>query len=152
MNWEPVLSAQSQSYYAILGLSPWASPIEIRRAYRELSKQYHPDTTQLPVAIANEKFQLLNQAYATLSKPEQRMLYDLNNGYSRIPVTPVPTPDSHPPVSPHSPYASRHTYLDPSDRPLSSGELFALLLLGTTFVGCILLVILIGLSKGSATL
>jgi curved DNA-binding protein CbpA len=35
---------QDLTYYALLGLHPSASAIEIRRAYRELSKKYHPDT------------------------------------------------------------------------------------------------------------
>ncbi|MEL6222842.1 MAG: J domain-containing protein [Cyanobacteria bacterium J06627_8] len=145
------MSVQSQSYYEILGLSPWASPIEIRRAYRELSKQYHPDTTRLPMAIANEKFRMLNQAYATLSSPEQRALYDLQHGYSRISVMQVPvTPKADRPDS--ESFSSRSAYLDPSDRPLSSGELFAVLLLAATFIGCILLVVLIGLAKGDITI
>ncbi|NEO46800.1 MAG: J domain-containing protein, partial [Moorea sp. SIO4A3] len=38
-------SPNSTSYYEILGLHPSASPIAIRRAYRQLSKRYHPDTT-----------------------------------------------------------------------------------------------------------
>jgi len=53
----------------LLGLHPSASAIEIRRAYRELSKRYHPDTTDLPPAIAIVKFQQLNEAYAALSNP-----------------------------------------------------------------------------------
>ncbi|MEB3212119.1 MAG: J domain-containing protein [Leptolyngbyaceae bacterium] len=144
------MSAQSQSYYAILGVSPWASPIEVRRAYRELSKRYHPDTTHLPVAIAQEKFHVLNQAYATLSNPEKRKLYDLNHGYSRVSVMQVPSTVRNQRSSNPS-FSSRSAYLDPSDRPLSSGELFAVLLLGATFVGCLLLVTLIGLSNGEIT-
>ena len=54
------------NYYQILGLHPSASNLEIRRQYRELSKQFHPDTTTLPKAIAKTKFQELNQAYATI--------------------------------------------------------------------------------------
>lgn len=65
------------SYYTLLRLHPTASAIEIRRAYRELSKSYHPDTTDLPSAIATAKFQQLNEAYATLSNPERRLTYDL---------------------------------------------------------------------------
>ena len=62
------------SYYVLLGLPPSASALEIRRAYRELSKRYHPDTTELPTAIATAKFQQLNEAYATLSNPERRLI------------------------------------------------------------------------------
>ena len=43
---------ENSSYYALLGLHPSASVIEIRRAYRELSKHYHPDTTKLSTEIA----------------------------------------------------------------------------------------------------
>ncbi|MFB8787843.1 MAG: J domain-containing protein [Potamolinea sp.] len=74
------------SYYGLLGLHPSASPVEIRRAYRELSKRYHPDTTDLPAVTATAKFQQLNEAYATLSNPERRVLYDYTIGYSRINV------------------------------------------------------------------
>ena len=39
-------------------------------------------------------------------------------------------------------------YIDPTDRPLSAGEIFALFLLGVTFVGCLALVVVIGYTKG----
>ncbi|MFM9158147.1 MAG: J domain-containing protein, partial [Dolichospermum sp.] len=45
------------TYYSLLGLHPSASVIDIRRAYRELSKIYHPDTTELPANLATAKFQ-----------------------------------------------------------------------------------------------
>lgn len=136
----------SVSYYTLLNISPWASPQTIRRAYRELSKLYHPDTTDLPPAIAKEKFQQLNEAYGILSNPESRNTYDLKHGYSRFSVIQVPH-EFQPPVE-RSSYSSRSAYLDPSDRPLSGGELFALCLLGFTFVGCIALVIVVGISRG----
>jgi hypothetical protein len=133
------------SYYTLLGLHPSASPIEIRRAYRELSKRYHPDTTELPKANATAKFQQLNEAYATLSSPERRSQYDLKIGYSRVAVIQVPVlnrPESN------STWRSRSAYLDPTDRPLSSGEIFALFLLLLTFVCCVILAITVALTRG----
>lgn len=137
------------SYYAILGLHPSASPIEIRRAYRELSKRYHPDTTDLPAEKATSKFQQLNEAYATLSSPERRVLYDQKIGYSRLNVIQVPQ-NFNSPVNQRQRTYSSSAYLDPTDRPLSAGEIFALFILGLTFVGCILLAIAIGLTRGEA--
>jgi DnaJ domain len=136
---------QASNYYTQLGLVPSASTQQIRRAYRELSKLYHPDTTTLASAIATEKFQQLNEAYATLSSPERRIAYDLKIGYSRISVMQAPV-DLDRPVSTSRKF--RSAYLDPSDRPLSAGELFAVFLLGLTFLACLALVIAIGLTRG----
>lgn len=135
----------SSSYYTLLGLHPSASVIEIRRAYRELSKRYHPDTTELPPAIATAQFQKLNQAYATLSNPERRLAYDQKIGYSRISVIQAP-PHFNDPAS-HKPQTSSSAYLDPTDRPLSAGEIFALFMLVITFVACLLLAVAVGLTR-----
>lgn len=134
------------SYYTLLGLHPSASVIDIRRAYRKLSKCYHPDTTKLPQASATAKFQQLNEAYATLSNPERRVQYDLKIGYSRITVIQAPA-DLNRPSSATS-QRSRSTYLDPSDRPLSSGEIFALFMLLVTFFGCVILAIAVAITRG----
>ena len=128
-----------ETYYDLLGVHPSASAIEIRRAYRELSKKYHPDTTTLATSIATVKFQALNQAYAAVSHPERRIAYDLTIGYSRVFVAQSPpqfrTLNSRP-----DNYRSS-AYLDPTDRPLSDGEIAALLMLGLTFIGCLVLAI-----------
>lgn len=137
----------ANTYYGWLGLHPSASPIEIRRAYREKSKRYHPDTTDLPTEIATAKFQQLNEAYATLSNPERRLLYDTQIGYSRFNVIQAPPDLDRPQNSLNTPKAA---YLDPTDRPLSSGELFALFILGLTFIGCVLLAIGLSLVRGDA--
>ncbi|MBW4577915.1 MAG: J domain-containing protein [Aphanothece sp. CMT-3BRIN-NPC111] len=139
------------SYYALLGLHPCASALEIRRTYRQLSKRYHPDTTDLPKKIATVKFQQLNEAYATLSNPERRIAYDQKIGYSRISVIQAP-PNLNRPVSQAPSRQSSSAYLDPTDRPLSAGEVFALFILGLTFLGCLLLAIAIGLTRGEAAL
>ncbi len=138
------------NYYALLELPPASSVQQIRRAYRELSKLYHPDTTALPAAIATEKFQQLNEAYATLSSPERRVAYDLKLGYSRLSVIQPPA-NFNQPASQTRSYRSS-AYLDPTDRPLSAGEIFAVFILGVTFVACLVLVVTISLARGEAAL
>ncbi|MFB2839147.1 J domain-containing protein [Floridanema evergladense] len=139
----------NSSYYALLGLHPAASPVEIRRAYRELSKRYHPDTTNLPKAIATSKFQQLNEAYATLSNPERRLTYDYEIGYSRVAVV-QPKPNLHQQAS--QKIHSSSAYLDPTDRPLDGGEIFALFLLLFTFIGCLALAFFVALTRGETAL
>lgn len=126
------------TYYGLMGLYPSASTIAIRRTYRQLSKKYHPDTTKLPPNLATVKFQRLNEAYAVLSSPEKRSLYDLKIGYSRLNVIQPPSWSQ-----PDQEKWSKTAYIDPTDRPLSSGEIFVLVLLAMTFVGCLLLVMAI---------
>ncbi|WP_009633604.1 J domain-containing protein [Synechocystis sp. PCC 7509] len=147
---------KNSSYYSLLGLHPSASVIEIRRAYRELSKHYHPDTTKLSTEIATSKFQELNQAYATLSNIERRIAYDYVIGYSRLSVIQAPSyldrsvrdRTSPPAARGTEEFANSSAYLDPTDRPLSAGEIFALFILGLTIVGCLILAIAIGLLRG----
>ena len=131
-------SRLANTYYGILGLHPSASMIAIRRSYRQLSKKYHPDTTELTPNAAKVKFQRLNEAYAVLSNPERRSLYDLKIGYSRINVIQAPNWEQS-----NEDRWSTAAYLDPTDRPLSAGEIFVLLLLGITFVGCLMLALAI---------
>lgn len=135
-----------RTYYDILEVSPSASAQKIRQSYRELSKLYHPDTTELPPEIATAKFQALNEAYATLSSPERRITYDLSIGYSRYTVV-QPRLDLDRPVSDARKYRSS-AYLDPTDRPLSAGEITVLFVLGLTFLGCLLLALWVGISRG----
>ncbi|MEO1671872.1 MAG: J domain-containing protein [Cyanobacteria bacterium J06631_2] len=139
----PAQSRLVDTYYGLMGLHPSASNIVIRRAYRQLSKKYHPDTTELPPNLATGKFQRLNEAYAVLSSPEKRSLYDLKIGYSRLNVIQAPSWSE-----PESNRYSKTAYLDPTDRPLSSGEIFVLVLLGLTFAGCLLLVFVVAYLRG----
>ena len=138
------------TYYSLLGLHPKASNQEIRRAYRELSKHYHPDTTDMPPAIATAKFQQINEAYATLVDSERRLEYDnkirhlyLNDFEQRVNFS------TH--VS-RSQWRNLSSYLDPTDRPLSAGELFALLIMGLALLGCLVLAIIIGLMRPELTI
>jgi len=63
-----------KDYYAILGLSQSATDEEIKHAYRELARRYHPDsrTEQAPTALFHE----LQVAYSVLSDPARRRAYD----------------------------------------------------------------------------
>ncbi|MEM6254024.1 MAG: J domain-containing protein [Cyanobacteria bacterium P01_D01_bin.156] len=137
-----------KNHYELLGVKPTASAQEIRRAYRELSKLYHPDTTTLSDAIATRKFQALNEAYGILSNPEQRLTYDHKIGYSRFYVSQAPKDMDG---GKTQAFESRYTYLDPTERPLSAGEIFALFILGLTFAACLALVFILGIADSDLT-
>ena len=66
---------QFKDYYQILGIDKSATPIEIRKAYRKLAAQYHPDRNPGNTASA-EKFKEINEANEVLSDPEKRKKYD----------------------------------------------------------------------------
>ena len=142
----PDANPRPKTHYDQLGVKPTASPQQIRRAFRDLSKLYHPDTTDLPAPEATEKFQQLNDAYAILSSPDRRWTYDQRVGYSRISVMQPLESLSRP--APPQRREPANMYLDPTDRPLSAGEIFALFILGLTFVACLALVVTVSLTRG----
>lgn len=61
-------------YYDVLGLARTADDEEIRRAFRALARELHPDVSDEPEA--EERFRELTAAYSVLSKPSSRFLYD----------------------------------------------------------------------------
>ena len=65
-----------KDYYKILGLSNNASADEIKKAYRKLAMQYHPDRNHGKEEWANEKFKEINEAFSVLGDPEKRRQYD----------------------------------------------------------------------------
>ena len=66
--------ADKRDYYEVLGISKGASEDEIKKAYRKLAKQYHPDINKSP--DAETKFKEINEAYEVLSDSQKRATYD----------------------------------------------------------------------------
>ncbi len=64
-----------QDFYSILGVSRGADEAEIKRAFRKLARQYHPDANPNDPGAA-EKFKEMSLAYSVLSDPEKRARYD----------------------------------------------------------------------------
>ncbi len=63
-----------KDYYEVLGVPKTATDEEIKRAFRKLAKQYHPDVNK--EADAEAKFKEIGEAYAILSDPDKRRQYD----------------------------------------------------------------------------
>ena len=66
----------AKDYYGILGVPRNASDGEIKKAYRKLAMQYHPDRNPGKEKWANEKFKEINEAYGVLGNPQKRKQYD----------------------------------------------------------------------------
>ncbi len=65
---------QRRDYYDILGVSKSASAPELKKAYRKLALQWHPDRNKS--SQATEKFKEINEAYEILSNPKKKEAYD----------------------------------------------------------------------------
>lgn len=66
-----------ESPYDVLGVSPSATPDEIKRAYRKLALKFHPDVNK--EANAQEKFMRIKHAYNTIMSPESQRKYHFRN-------------------------------------------------------------------------
>ena len=71
------MAATSHDYYHVLGLSRTASADDIKKAFRRLARQYHPDLhSGAKKSEMEKKFKELNEAHEVLSDPEKRKKYD----------------------------------------------------------------------------
>jgi molecular chaperone DnaJ len=69
------VATTERDFYVILGVERTASDAEIKRAFRKLAQQWHPDVNTDPAA--QERFKEVNEAYQVLSDPERRSRYDM---------------------------------------------------------------------------
>ena len=67
------MARRKRDYYEVLGVSRDASDTELKRAFRELARQHHPDVNPVD---AGERFREINEAYAVLSQRDSRARYD----------------------------------------------------------------------------
>jgi molecular chaperone DnaJ len=65
-----------RDYYEVLGVAKTASDEELKKAYRKLARQYHPDVNKENPQEAEAKFKEINEAYSILSDPQKRAAYD----------------------------------------------------------------------------
>ncbi len=135
-------SASGSCHYSALRLSRSATSQELRQAFRQLSKLYHPDTTQLPPQLAESGFARLQLAYATLSDPARRRAYDEQLDLVAAPsLAPVAVP-AQGGTAPGRRVSVR--------RALSGGEWLALLLLGVALVLSLVLGLGVAWARGLA--
>ena len=121
------------NYYELLGISQNSSQDEIKKAYRTLSLELHPDRNKDPKAL--EQYKLINEAYETLSDLTEKQKYDfmLTNNHIQPPFH---NPDFNPfhmfhNLSTHSPNANirifTHSPINPFQGPIDIEQLFSAL-------------------------
>jgi tetratricopeptide (TPR) repeat protein len=83
------------NYYEILGINPSVTTTDVKQAYRNKAKDYHPDKLiNIPDAVrklAEEELKKINQAYNTLNDSALREAYDIENGFKEAQQQETPT-------------------------------------------------------------
>ena len=133
----------SRNHYELLGVSSFADGETLHKAFRQLSKELHPDTTSLPKDEAANRFQQVCEAYELLADPISRKAYDLK--LEQILA-------SKQKLAKESEFILRNSLPTKSiigaRRPLSGGEMFSLLLLLLAFLLSLLLGIGFAFAQG----
>lgn len=86
-----------RNYYEVIGVAPTATTDDIKKKYRELARQFHPDVVK-DKTLGQKVFTQINQAYRVLADPEKRSQYDttlltdkVRNGTRGASVSPAPS-------------------------------------------------------------
>ena len=107
-----------RNYYEVLGLPPAATTDQIKKKYRELARQFHPDVVS-DKAMGQRVFSQINQAYSVLGNPERRAQY---NGTLQNMAAPAATATTAPKTtasSPSAPTAAAAPPVPPPAKPVS---------------------------------
>jgi DnaJ-class molecular chaperone len=128
------------NHYQLLGVPTTARERDIRQAYRQRCREFHPDTTTLSQQEALTMFHQVNEAYAILSHPTKRIRYDQQLMSLRA--------QQHRADGPTIPPRSSASPVEIQERALSNAEVFALFILGLAFVASLLLVGFVSITRG----
>ncbi|KAG0048520.1 hypothetical protein BGZ83_006536 [Gryganskiella cystojenkinii] len=107
----------SKDYYATLGVSCNADINELKQAYRQLARQYHPDKNTAPEAT--DKFQAISDAYTFLADPDKRKTFDKTYRPTAATARKSAPPPTRPTATPRATPGPRATAFAPK-HPLSS--------------------------------
>lgn len=131
-----------KNYYFILSLNIYASDAEIKRAYRKLAIQFHPDKNKSPEA--EEIFKEVNEAYEVLGDPERKVMYDqMLRGEEVVEQQPEPPRHRDPRYRPRpqdQPRQRRPTHRDEILAMMATNLRYALMISRLTLVFSIVLI------------
>jgi molecular chaperone DnaJ len=117
------MSTQTKDFYRVLGVAENASQDEIKKAYRKLAKQYHPDAHPNDNAAA-ERFKEISEAYSVLSDEDKRKQYDQMRKFGGLGGLGGFRPGAARPGGAGGPNQQTFTFDDISDLGGGLGDLF----------------------------